>query len=153
LNAFQFVQTPALNKPLEFHYKLTAGQYAHTAGPLLLVRPRVLGSFAVPFDDKPRTLPIDLSATGRWHDSYDITIPDGFVVDETPDPVDLDVDFASYHSAITAKENKLHYERDFVVRQVQIPAEKAAAFRKLESAILMDEKGTAVLKKSVIASH
>ena len=75
------------------------------------------------------------------------------MVDETPDPVDLDVDFASYHSAITAKENKLHYERDFVVRQVQIPAEKAAAFRKLESAILMDEKGTAVLKKSAIASH
>ena len=153
LNSFQFVQTPALNKPLEFHYKLSAGQYAHSAGPLLLVRPRVLGSFAVPFDDKPRTLPIDLSATGRWHDSYDITIPDGFVVDETPDPVDLDVDFASYHSAITAKENKLHYERDFVVRQVQIPAEKAAAFRKLENAILMDEKGTAVLKKSAIASH
>ena len=153
LNSFQFVQAPALNKPLEFHYKFTAGQYAHSAGPLLLVRPRVLGSFAVPFDDKPRTLPIDLSATGRWHDSYDITLPDGFVVDETPDPVDLDVDFASYHSAITAKENKLHYERDFVVRQVQIPADKAEAFRKLESAILMDEKGTAVLKKAVVAAH
>jgi hypothetical protein len=153
LNSFQFVQTPALDKPLEFHYKLTAGQYAHSAGPLLLVRPRVLGSFAVPFDDKPRTLPIDLSATGRWHDSYDITLPDGFVVDETPDPVDLDVEFASYHSAITAKENKLHYERDFVVRQVQIPADKAAAFRKLESTILMDEKGTAVLKKADVAVH
>jgi hypothetical protein len=67
--------------------------------------------------------------------------------------VDLDVEFASYHSSITTKENKLHYERDFVVRQVQIPAEKAAAFRKLESTILMDEKGTAVLKKAVVASH
>ena len=153
LNTFEFVQTPALNKPLEFHYKLTAGQYAHNAGQLLLVRPRVLGSFAVPFDDKPRIFPIDLSATGRWHDSYDITIPDGFVVDETPDPVDLDVEFASYHSAITAKDNKLHYERDFIVRQVQIPADKAAAFRKLESAIMTDEKGTAVLKRTVIAAQ
>ena len=153
LTSFQFVQAPALNKPLEFHYKLTAGQYAHTAGPLLLVRPRIMGSLAIPFDDKPRTFPIDLSATGRWHDSYDITLPDGFIVDETPDPVDLDVEFASYHSAITAKENKLHYEREFVVRQVEIPADKAQAFRKLQSAILMDEKGTAVLKKAVASGQ
>ena len=48
---------------------------------------------------------------------------------------------------MTAKDNHLHYEREYVVRQVEIPAEKAAAFRHLESAILTDEKGTAVLKK------
>ncbi|MGD0630373.1 MAG: DUF3857 and transglutaminase domain-containing protein [Terracidiphilus sp.] len=147
LNSFQFVQPTALDKPLEFHYKLTAGQYAHTAGTLLLVRPRVVGSDVLPFDDKPRTVPIDLNATGRWHDSFDITLPAGYVVDETPDPINVDVDFATYHSTVTAKDNKLHYERDYVVRQVQIPAEKAVAFRKLESAILSDEKGTAVLKK------
>jgi hypothetical protein len=35
----------------------------------------------------------------------------------------------------------------YVVRQVEIPADRAADFRKLESAILSDEKGTAVLKK------
>jgi len=147
LNSFDFVQPPALDKPLEFHYKLTAGSYAHQAGPLLLVRPRVVGSLTRPFDDKLRTVPIDLSATGHWHDSYDITLPPGYVVDETPDPVDVDVDFAAYHSTVTAKANTLHYERDYVVRQVEIPAAKAVQFRKLESAILSDEKGTAVLKK------
>ncbi len=147
LNSFQFIQPASLDKPLEFHYKLTAGQYAHTAGPLLLVRPRVVGSDVLPFDDKPRTVPIDLNATGRWHDSFDITLPAGYVVDETPDPINVDVDFATYHSTVTAKDNKLHYERDYEVRQVQIPADKAVAFRKLESAILTDEKGTAVLKR------
>ena len=147
LNSFQFVQPSALDKPLEFHYKLTAGQYAHQAGTLLLVRPRVVGSDVTPFNDKPRTVPIDLSATGRWHDSFDITLPPGYIVDETPDPIDVDVEFASYHSTITAKDNLLHYEREYIVRQVEIPADKASAFRKLESAILADEKGTAVLKK------
>jgi hypothetical protein len=34
-----------------------------------------------------------------------------------------------------------------VVRQIEIPPDQAASFRKLESAILTDEKGTAVLKK------
>lgn len=147
LNDFKFVQPAALDKPLEFHYQISAAQYAHQAGPLLLVRPRVVGSYTQPFNDKPRTVPIDLSATGRWHDVFDITLPAGYVVDETPDPIDVDVDFASYHSSITAKENKLHYEREYIVRQVEIPAGKAAAFRQLESAILSDEKGTAVLKK------
>ena len=147
LDAFQFIQPSALDKPLEFHYKVTARQYAHSAGPLLLVRPRVVGTFARPFDDKPRTLPIDLPATGRWRDSFDIILPAGYAIDETPDPVNLDLDFASYHSAVSAKGNILHYEREYVVRQVEIPPEKAAAFRRLESAILADEKGAAVLKK------
>jgi hypothetical protein len=147
LNSFQFMQPPELDKPLEVQYKLTAAQYAHQAGTLLLVRPRVVGSHVLPFNDKPRTVPIDLSATGRWHDSFDITVPPGYIVDETPDPVDLDLDFASYHSSITAKGNDLHYEREYVVRQVELPAERAADFRKLEGTILRDEKGTAVLKK------
>jgi len=147
LSSLKFMQPLALDKPLEFHYKVTASQYAHQAGPLLLVRPRVLGSDSLAFNDKPRTVPIDLSATGRWHDSFDITLPPGYVVDETPDPVDVDMDFASYHSAVTAKANQLHYEREYVVRQVEIPATKAADFRKLESVILTDERGTAVLKK------
>jgi hypothetical protein len=133
--------------PLEFHYNLTASQYAHQAGALLLVRPRVVGTDTIAFDDKPRTVPIDLSATGRWHDTYDIALPPGYVVDETPDPVDIDTDFASYHSQVTAKANTLHYEREYVVKQVEIPASKAADFRKLESGILADERGTAVLKK------
>jgi len=147
LDSFEFVQPPDLDKPLELNYKVTVPQYAHQAGPLFLVRTRVVGDDALPFDDKPRTLPIDLEETGHWRDSFDIALPPGYVVDETPDPVDLDTGFASYHSATTAKGNVLHYERDYVVRQVEIPPDKAADFRKLESAILFDEKGAAVLKK------
>jgi hypothetical protein len=147
LNSFQYVQPTELDKPMELQYKLTAAQFAHQAGPLLLVRPRVVGSHAIPFNDKPRSVPIDLNATGRWRDSFDITLPPGYVVDETPDPINLDLDFASYHSTVTAKGDQLHYERELVVKQIELPATRAADFRKLESTILMDEKGTAVLKK------
>lgn len=147
LDSFQFVAPDALSKPLEFHFKVTAHQYAHVAGPLLLVRPRIMGSMALRFDDKLRKVPIELDATGRWHDSYDITLPAGYVVDETPDPVDIDMDFASYHASATAQGNVLHYEMTYTVRKVEIPADRATDFRKFESAILSDEKGTAVLKK------
>jgi hypothetical protein len=151
LKDYQFHQTAELNQPLGLDFQFNATGYAHTSGPLLLLRPRVLGSHAraVPevMEGKPRTYPIEMGHPGRWRDTYDITLPPGYVVDETPDPVDVDVDFASYHSKVTAKADQLHYEREYVVRAVEIPAAKAAAFRQLESAILSDEKGTAVLKK------
>jgi hypothetical protein len=38
----------------------------------------------------------------RLDDHIDIAIPTGYVADELPDPVSLDTDFASYHSAVTA---------------------------------------------------
>jgi hypothetical protein len=147
IDSFNYLQPPELDKPVEIHYEFTAARYALQAGSMFLLRPRVVGSHVLPFDDKPRTVSIDLGATGHWHESYEITLPAGFVVDETPDPVNLDVDFASYRSSVTVKGNVLHYEREYIVRQVQIPADKADAFRKLEGTILADEKGTAVLKR------
>jgi hypothetical protein len=68
-------------------------------------------------------------------------------VDEAPDPVSIDLDFASYRSSVSAKGNLLHYESEYVVRQVEIPPARAAAFRQLQNVILSGENGTAVLKK------
>jgi len=148
---YEFHETGELDQPVTLDLHLSDSSYAHASGPLLLLRPRVVGDDArsVPevMENKTRLYPIEMGQPGDWHDSFDITLPPGYVVDETPDPVDVDMDFASYHSTTTAKGNVLHYERDYVVRQVEIPPEKAADFRKLESAILFDEKGSAVLKK------
>lgn len=152
---FEFHQSADLDQPVTLDLHLSDASYAHTAGTLLLLRPRILGDDAQPVPEvmerKVRPYPIEIGRPGNypghWSDSFDITLPPGYVVDETPDPVDVDTDFASYHSSTTAKGNVLHYERDYVVRQVEIPPEKAADFRKLESAILFDEKGSAVLKK------
>jgi hypothetical protein len=148
---FEFHQASNLDQPLSLDLHLSAASYAHPSGPLLLLRTRVLGSNSGAVSDvmenKPRAYPIELGHPGRWRDSFDIALPPGYVVDETPDPVDVDVDFASYHSTASARGNHLHYESEYIVRQVEIPPAKAAAFRKLENAILRSEKGTTVLKK------
>ena len=147
LDSYKFIEPDSLAKPLELDYQVTAQQYARAMGSLLLVRPHVVGQDTVGFDDKPRTVPIELGATGHWHDSYDITLPDGFAVEELPNPVNMDLEFASYHSTFSAKDRTLHYERDYIVKQVELPAAKAAEFRLMEGAILSDERATAVIKK------
>jgi Domain of Unknown Function with PDB structure (DUF3857)/Transglutaminase-like superfamily len=148
---YEFRDEGQLDMPLGLDLHVSDSGYAHAAGPLLLLRPRVVGSDALTVPDvmegKTREFPIEIGHPGRWRDSFDITLPPGYVVDETPDPVNEDTDFASYHATTTTKGNVLHYEREYVVKQVQIPAARAADFRKLESAILEDERAAAVLKK------
>lgn len=148
---FEFTREAELDHPLNLDLHLSAAGYAHSSGPLLLLRPRVLGTHArvVPdvMEGKQREYPIELGHPGTWRDSYDIAIPDGYVVDDMPNPVNVDVDFASYHASVSAKGQVLHYESEYVVRDVEIPAAKAASFRQLESAILSNEKSSAVLKR------
>ena len=148
---FEFHQAAELNKPLDLDLHFNATGYARPAGPLLLLRPRVLGSHArfVPdvMEGKPRSYSIELGHPGRWRDSFNIAIPKGYVVDETPDPVNIDLDFASYRSSVSSKGDVLHYESEYVVRQVEIPPGKAPEFRRLENAILTGETSFAVLKK------
>jgi tellurite resistance-related uncharacterized protein len=150
VKGFEFHQQDQLDKPISLVLHITDASYARSAGSLLLVRPRVTGSDAadVPYlAEKNRTIPIEIGHPARLHDAFDITLPDGYSVDETPDPVSVDMDFASYHSSVTAKGNVIHYEREYVVRQLEIPANKVDDLRRLQSAIVFDEKGAVVLKK------
>lgn len=151
LKSFAFEHVDGLESPLHLNVHLSVLRYAHTAGSLLLLRPHVLGDSVreVPglMEGKPRRFPIEIGYPGRWSDSFDVTLPPGYTVDETPDPVNVDAGFAQFQSSVTVKGDLLHYQSEYVVRQVEIPANQAAEFRRLEGAIHDGESGTAVLKK------
>jgi hypothetical protein len=141
-----------LNKDFTLTYSITADRYAKAMGSLLMVRPRVLGDLA--FDEqvlnperKVRKVPIDLDQTMQVKDDYTIELPAGYVVDELPDPVDVDLGFAAYQSAVEVKGNIMHYTRTYTVRQVTLPADRFADLQTLARAIGSDEESRAVLKK------
>ena len=136
-----------LRNSLVVHYDVTAPQYASTAGNLLLVRPRVIGSDAEELNDKPRVYPINFQSLGTWRDTFDVKIPEGYTVDEVPDPVNLDAGFASYHSEVKADGNTLHYKREYVLKKLSLEPEQYADLRKFEAEITTDENSSAVLKK------
>jgi hypothetical protein len=147
VSGFKVENAEALNKDLTTSYSLTADHFAKSTGPLLMVRPRVLGSEALEADHKPRLVPINLKETMQEKDDYTIELPPGYTVDELPDPVNLDLGFASYESSSNVKDNVLHYTRTYTVREVTLPAEKYGDVQKLAGVIAADEQTRAVLKK------
>jgi len=136
-----------LSKDVTTSFDIQAAHYASATGPLLMVRPRVLGSYSLDVDSKTRKVAIDLESTMKATDEYDIALPDGYVVDELPDPVKEDFGFAAYESKTELRGNSLHYSRTFTMREVMLPAEKYSELRKLAGVIAADEDSRAVLKR------
>ncbi|HSY37027.1 MAG TPA: DUF3857 and transglutaminase domain-containing protein [Acidobacteriaceae bacterium] len=137
----------ALNKDLTTTFDLQASHFGNFTGPLLMVRPRVLGSYELDVDRKPRAVEINLEQTMQGTDEYDIELPQGYVVDELPDPVKIDVGFASYVSSTELHGRVLHYRRTYTVKQVTVPATKYEAVQQLAAAIASDEGSQAILKR------
>jgi len=138
----------ALNKDVTTSFNISAEHFATAAGPLLMVRPRVFGTVNLPVDHKKRKVAIDLKQTMHASDDYDIEIPAGYVVDELPDPVKVDMGFASYESSTVVEGTKLHYTSSYTLRQVSLPPEKYVELQRLAGLIEGDEQGRAVLKRS-----
>jgi transglutaminase-like putative cysteine protease len=137
-----------LDKQLVLQYGVTAPSYAKTAGSLLLVRPRIIGTDAERLNDKPRVYPVSFHSLGTWRDSFDVKIPGGYMVDEVPDPVNVDMGFATYRSEVKAQGDTLHYSREYVLKKLSLDPEQYGKLQDLEGKITADENSNAVLKKN-----
>jgi hypothetical protein len=133
-----------------FNYSFESPNYAKAAGDLLLVRPRVLGNKSLGFLEtkEPRLFPIEFEEPTRDTDTFNITIPTGYVVDDVPPPVDADYGFASYHSKTVVTGNVVDYTRTFEVKELSVPVDKAEELRQFYRIIASDERNTVVLKPS-----
>ena len=153
LSTFQLTKAAVLNlnqtdQPFGYRYSLVAENYAKTAGNLMLVRPRVLGSKSSDLLEtkEPRQHPVELPGPERDADTFEITLPAGYEVDELPPAVNADYSFASYHSKTEVNGNTLKYTRTFEVKELSVPLSKVEDLKKLYRIIAGDERNTAVLK-------
>ena len=153
LSLFRITQANVVNvqhtdQPFGFHYSFEAQNYAKNAGGLLLVRPRVLGvkSSGLLETKEARKFPIEFEGPSRDTDSFEIAIPAGYVVDDTPPPVDADYGFASYHSRTEVKDNSIHYSRTLEIKELSVPVARADDLKKFYRIIAGDERNTVVLR-------
>lgn len=130
-------------------YKFTAPHYAKNAGPLLLVRPRVLGEKAGPVDEKSRHYDYELHDEPTLQtDTFEIALPAGYKVDELPDATDAKFAFGEYKSNFENSGNFLRYTREFKVTSPTVPVASYGDLRRFFSQIVSDEKNMAVLKRA-----
>lgn len=136
------------DQPFGFRYTFQADRYAKNAGGMLLVRPRVIGEKArgILETKEPRQFAVEFEGPVLDTDSFEITVPAGYTIDELPPPVDADFGFASYHSKSEFKGNVLTYSRSFEIKQLSVPVSKAPELRKFYRIVATDERNTAILK-------
>jgi hypothetical protein len=149
VDSFDLVNENDIDKDLVLHYKFTASHYAKSAGSLLLVRPRVIGEMAGAFDvSKPRHYAYEFDAPFFRSDNVEITLPEGYSVDELPEPAKAIFPFAEYTSKSEKVGNTLKYSRAYTMQTTQVPLDNMEQLKKLFGQIGMDEKNMAILKKA-----
>jgi hypothetical protein len=150
---FQITKASVVNlqetlQPFQYRYSIVAPGYAKSAGGLLLVRPRVVGvkSSGLLETREPRQLPVEFDGPSLDTDTFEITLPPGYEVDDLPPALDLNYSFASYHSKTEASGNVLRYTRSVEIKELSVPVSKVEDLRTFYRRIAGDERNTAVLK-------
>jgi hypothetical protein len=112
-----------------------------------------LGHFISLLETKePRKFPIEFDGPARDTDTFEITIPAGYVVDDLPPAVDSDYNFAGYHSKTEVKGSVIRYPRTFEVKEGQVAGSRAEELKKFYRIIAGDERNTVVLKSGNLAN-
>jgi hypothetical protein len=137
-----------IEKELVIRYKFTADHYAKNTGPLLLVRPRVVGEKLGALDlSKPRHYPYEFDTPTLQTDAFEFNLPEGYKIDELPDAAQANFFFGEYNSKIENAGHQLKYSREYKINAVRVPAEKINDLGKFFHQINQDERNMAVLKK------
>ena len=132
------------NSNFMLDYKFVSNGYARMAGNELLLRPRVLGDkYTYLLDlfaqDKPRQYGVEFESADRQDDVFDITLPDGYVLDGQIPAATASCDFATYTSKTELKGNVLHYVRTFQIQKVHVPKENLADLKDFLQKVAADQ--------------
>ena len=149
LDHYELINASDIDQDLIIKFNFSAAHYAKNAGSMLLVRPRVLGELAGPWDpNKPRHYAYDFRAPFLDRDIVEISLPEGFKVDELPDPAKVTFPFAEYASKTESSGGVLKYTREYKQTATQVSMEHIDELKKFFSQINLDEKNMAVLKQA-----
>jgi Domain of Unknown Function with PDB structure (DUF3857)/Transglutaminase-like superfamily len=136
------------DETLTIDYSLVVEGYAKPTGNLLIFRPRIVGEKGSNIlSGKKRKYPIEFSQIARHDDSFDITIPAGYVVDDLPKSVDAECPYATYKSEVKVDGNVLHYKRMYEVRELLVPVQKLDEVKDFFHQIAADEHSSAILRR------
>lgn len=116
-------------------------------GRLLVFKPAIVSrANSIYLTEKTRVHPVMIDSES-FSEHAVFSLPEGFVVDEMPDPISLKTTFGSYTNSYEIKDGKLHYKRNLTTTRTTIPVEKYENIRQFYTDILAAEQSPVVLLK------
>lgn len=91
-----------------------------------------------------RTQPVIMDASA-FNETAVFKFPAGFTVDETPDPVKMEMPFGKYSTSYEVKENNLIFKRSLVLNSATIPIDKYSSVKDFFIKIRSAEQAPVVL--------
>lgn len=96
--------------------------------------------------DSKRATPVELDSMSM-NETATFTLPAGFAVDETPDPVSLDTAFGKYNTSYEVKGDKLVFKRSLTTKRSLVPVDKYDLVRAFFTKMRDAEQAPVVLIK------
>jgi hypothetical protein len=128
--------------------EFTAGAYAQLMQDRLLVfKPAIVSRLDwLPLTAASRKHPVVLNSNA-YTETVRVKLPEGFDVDEMPDPVKFETSFGSYASTYEVKDGHLLFTRTLVQKATTIPADQYATVRTFFERIRAAESSPVVLAR------
>jgi transglutaminase-like putative cysteine protease len=114
---------------------------------LLIFKPAVVSRRdALALTDPKRKHPVVLTSHA-FAETVRVKLPEGFEVDETPDPVKLETPFGSYSTNYEVKNGELLFSRKLIQRATTIPVDQYNSVRSFFEKIRAAEQSPVVLAR------
>lgn len=114
---------------------------------LLVFKPVVVGRRnSIVLTEAKRETPIELDSNSM-NEVATFSLPNGFIVDEMPSPINLKTQFGSYSTRYESKDGKLVFTRSMTMNRSLVPADKYGSVREFFAAIREAEQSPVVLMR------
>ena len=124
--------------PIKISYKYNRKDYSDWKDKQITPPLPVSFLFSYKDDTRKPTNPIWLGAPGELVMEAKIELPKGYVA-KTPPPVDLEKEFAEYHSKCKVKDGVMVAERRLVIKRQEVSPTQFEAYKSLQKAVSDDE--------------
>ena len=114
---------------------------------LLVFKPAIVSRRnALSLTESKRKYPVVLHSNA-FSETVKVKLPDGFDVDELPDPVKLETGFGTYQTSYEVKDRELIFTRTLAQKAATIPTDQYPAVRSFYEKIRAAEQSPVVLAK------
>ena len=132
---------------ITFSYTASSQQYGYKTGNRLFIPTNIFKKgFSVPRAIN-RKYPIHINYGYSDTDSICIKLPDGYIVEGLPKPIDLKSKFGNFHSSIYTKDNKIYIVHQLFMRKGVYKPGEYTAFLDFRKQVAEQYNGKIILKK------